>query len=194
MILGLLKIIFCFSLMYLATFSQITLLQYDFSSSSLVPYEYSLIYITVFALSLAFRVNYAFIAILIYLLLGLMSLPLFAYGGGWTYIFEPSFGYVLGLLPLSLMTFLLKHLSNNFVLRSFQAKSFGPIAGIVVAHGFGFFFLALTGRLSLASFMCMSSYQLFYDLVFGFFCSNFFMKNYEIKDPQQNSTSSIFQP
>lgn len=175
MILGFIKIIFCLTVMYLATFSQITLLQYDFSNSTLVPYEYSLIYIAVFALSLAFRVNYAFIAIIIYLLAGLIGLPLFAYGGGWTYIFQSSFGYVLGLLPLSLITFLFKHLSNDFVLRSFNGKSLGPIVGILVAHGFGLFFLALTGRLSLASLMCMSSYQLFYDLFLGYLTLMFFL-------------------
>jgi biotin transport system substrate-specific component len=168
MILGLIKIVFCLAVMYLATFSQITFLQYNFSESSFVPYEYSLIYISVFALSLAFRVNYAFVAVIIYLLAGLIGLPLFAYGGGWTYIFEPSFGYLLGLLPLSLITFLHKHFSGEFAMKSFNGKSLGPLMGILIAHGFGMFFLALTGRLSLSSFMCMSSYQLFYDLFLSY--------------------------
>lgn len=35
----------------------------------------------------------------LYLLLGLIGLPIFAKGGGLQYIFEPSFGYVLGLIP-----------------------------------------------------------------------------------------------
>jgi len=102
-------------------------------------------------------------------------LPLFAYGGGWTYIFEPSFGYILGLLPLSLISFLFKHLSNDFVMRSFNGKSLGPLTGMLVAHGFGVFFLAVTGRLSLASLMCMSSYQLFYDLFLGYLTLMFFL-------------------
>jgi biotin transport system substrate-specific component len=175
MILGIIKILFCLVAMYLATFTQITLFQYDFSKSILVPYEYSLIYIVVFILSLAFRVNYAFVAVIIYVLAGLIGLPLFAYGGGWTYIFEPSFGYILGLLPLSLISFLFKHLSNDFVMRSFNGKSLGPLTGILIAHGFGLTFLALTGRLTLSSLMCMSSYQLFYDLLMGYLVVMFFI-------------------
>lgn len=35
----------------------------------------------------------------LYLLLGLIGLPIFAKGGGLQYIFEPSFGYLLGLIP-----------------------------------------------------------------------------------------------
>ncbi|MEZ4576281.1 MAG: biotin transporter BioY [Vampirovibrionales bacterium] len=33
-----------------------------------------------------------------YLALGLAGLPVFANGGGWTYVFEPGIGYLAGLL------------------------------------------------------------------------------------------------
>jgi biotin transport system substrate-specific component len=38
-------------------------------------------------------------AILLFLVTGLFFLPLFANGGGWQYIFEPGFGYLLATLP-----------------------------------------------------------------------------------------------
>src|SRR5688572_5424782 len=35
----------------------------------------------------------------VYLLLGLSLVPIFFYGGGWAYIQQPTFGYLLILLP-----------------------------------------------------------------------------------------------
>jgi len=40
----------------------------------------------------------AFYSQLIYVLLGLMGLPVFAYGGGLGYLFNPTFGYIIGFL------------------------------------------------------------------------------------------------
>ena len=40
----------------------------------------------------------AFIAIAIYILMGLVGLPVFASGGGFSYVFVPSFGYLIGFL------------------------------------------------------------------------------------------------
>ena len=36
---------------------------------------------------------------LVYVLLGLCGLPIFTMGGGLGYVFQPSFGYLLGLIP-----------------------------------------------------------------------------------------------
>ncbi len=40
----------------------------------------------------------------LYLLLGLVGLPLFTQGGGPMYIMQPTFGFLLGLLPLAWVT------------------------------------------------------------------------------------------
>lgn len=42
--------------------------------------------------------NAALLSQLMYLFLGLLGLPIFDRGGGWQYIFEPNFGYLLGFL------------------------------------------------------------------------------------------------
>ncbi|MBQ1460238.1 MAG: biotin transporter BioY [Oscillospiraceae bacterium] len=36
---------------------------------------------------------------LVYVLLGLVGLPIFTAGGGFGYVFQPSFGFLLGLIP-----------------------------------------------------------------------------------------------
>ncbi len=40
----------------------------------------------------------AFISQLLYLMIGLIGIPIFANGGGITYIFQPTFGYLIGFL------------------------------------------------------------------------------------------------
>lgn len=43
----------------------------------------------------------AFFVFLLYILLGLIGLPVFSSGGGFSYIYMPSFGFVIGFLPSS---------------------------------------------------------------------------------------------
>ena len=43
-------------------------------------------------------------AVALYLAAGLAGLPVFAYGGGLTYVFQPTFGYVIGYLPAAFIT------------------------------------------------------------------------------------------
>ena len=45
-----------------------------------------------------------FRAVVIYIFLGLIGLPIFAEGGGFAYIFKPSFGYIIGFAVASYVT------------------------------------------------------------------------------------------
>jgi len=42
-------------------------------------------------------------AVVIYIFLGLIGLPIFAEGGGFAYIFKPSFGYIIGFILQELL-------------------------------------------------------------------------------------------
>ena len=35
----------------------------------------------------------------VYVLIGLVGIPIFALGGGFSYVFQPTFGFLLGLIP-----------------------------------------------------------------------------------------------
>ena len=35
----------------------------------------------------------------VYVLIGLVGVPIFALGGGFSYVFQPTFGFLLGLIP-----------------------------------------------------------------------------------------------
>ena len=51
--------------------------------------------------------RYGALSQLLYLALGLVGLPVFTAGGGPTYIFQPTFGFLLGLAPMALAVGLL---------------------------------------------------------------------------------------
>tara|TARA_Y100000022_G_scaffold128602_1_gene111424 strand:- start:215 stop:637 length:423 start_codon:yes stop_codon:yes gene_type:complete len=61
-----------------------------------------------------------FRAVLIYLLLGTLGLPIFSDGGGYEYIFSPMFGFLYGMLLASITIFFflktgLKNLTKIFI-------------------------------------------------------------------------------
>ena len=54
--------------------------------------------------------KYGMLSQVVYLLLGLVGLPVFASGnGGFAYVLQPSFGFVLGFLPAAGVTGLIAH-------------------------------------------------------------------------------------
>lgn len=60
------------------------------------------------------------IIIILYIIVGLIGLPVFAYGGGIQYIFNLSFGYILAFIPMVLIIGITAKKTNNpfFILLS----------------------------------------------------------------------------
>lgn len=109
---------------------------------------------------------------MIYLLAGIIGLPVFAFGGGFRYIMEPGFGYLLGLIPLSVIAFYYQvHLPDSPI--KFLGTNIVPLLGIVVAHLCGLGFLLITFRFSFENFLNLSGMQLAYDLLLGFLALTF---------------------
>lgn len=175
------KIFFCYSALCISSFVQIPLLRFDFLDSSLVAYDYSPQFILCFLLAITFDKNYISLAAILYLVSGLIGLPIFAYGGGWKYIYEPSFPYILALSVLSMLTFIYKH-ERVWILKN------ASLIAIPAAHIFSLLGLILTGKLNLANFFSLCFYQLIYDLIFGFIIYWFISK--EAKFFQTNSIVS----
>jgi len=74
--------------------------------------------------------KYGFIATFLYMLLGLFGFPIFAKGGGFGYIFMPSFGFILGFIFASITVgYLYKIKKIN--------KYFSAFVGIVVIYLIG---------------------------------------------------------
>ncbi len=74
------------------------------------------------------------LSVLIYVFIGLTGIPVFAEGGGISYILKPTFGYIIGFVFASFITGKLaeKQVSfKNFLLSSFAGMVVVYIVGIV---------------------------------------------------------------
>lgn len=69
---------------------------------------------------------------LVYVLLGLIGLPVFTEGGGLTYLARPGFGFLLGLIPAAFLTGLLSQKRPGTFFRQILAALLGLTALYVV--------------------------------------------------------------
>ncbi|MFZ5518108.1 MAG: biotin transporter BioY [Candidatus Zhuqueibacterota bacterium] len=89
--------------------------------------------------------NGAFSQVL-YLALGLIGIPIFAYGGGPAYIFQPSFGYLLGypagaFIIGALIKFLSTKGDDNSRRLNLGSLIFSDVVGVIVIFIFGLGYL-----------------------------------------------------
>ena len=108
-VLNFLLVLFCVFILICSTFIQLDIthpiIPNLFSGKHLVKsdffYTYSIIPqvpAVLFIIGLLGR-KMGLTSIILYILLGLFALPIFALGGGFSYITEPSFGYILAYIP-----------------------------------------------------------------------------------------------
>jgi biotin transport system substrate-specific component len=73
------------------------------------------------------------ISVLVYILIGLLGVPVFAAGGGLTYIFRPGFGFLLGFIPAAYFIGLLsRKLKCNSALKMLVPAAVGEIVYYMV--------------------------------------------------------------
>lgn len=73
-------------------------------------------------------------AVLTYVLLGLIALPIFAEGGGLWYVLKPSFGYLIGFAMGTWLTAYLAEKNTSQKISHYLAANF---AGLLVVYGMG---------------------------------------------------------
>lgn len=107
-------VLFCSFLLVVATFLQLNITHFIipaklfvFDTGTIDDYLFSIKYIpqipvAMFIVGLLGR-KFGFISILTYIIAGLFFMPVFALGGGWRYIGEYSFGYILAFLPAAII-------------------------------------------------------------------------------------------
>lgn len=104
----------------------------------LVPSTLQIFFTTIAALILGPKMS--FISVFIYLLLGLIGIPVFTNGGGLSYIFQPTFGYIIGFLVGAYITGHISHKSN---IQSFRRLIIASITGLAIVYivGMVYFYL-----------------------------------------------------
>ena len=103
-----------------------------------VPFTLQFLFTNLAALLLGKRLGS--ISVMIYIIIGLVGVPVFANGGGLSYIFQPSFGYVLGILA---GTFVTGAISEKQKILSTKVVLLASFAGLSVIYlcGLVYFYL-----------------------------------------------------
>lgn len=78
--------------------------------------------------------RYGAISVAIYVLLGLMGLPVFTEGGGPGYIFQPTFGYLIGFIIASGVT---GSIINKTTIPSYKRLLSANFIGLIIVYAFG---------------------------------------------------------
>lgn len=111
--------------------------------------------------------RFGILAILAYIIVGLVGFPVFGLGGGLRYILQPSFGYILGYLVGAF--FVAKNLENN---RSALAIFTSSTIGVLSIHIIGILYLIIISifqhqplAIILGWVWILTGIQLIYDLV-----------------------------
>ena len=176
---------FCVLLLIVATFTQITLTHYylPFDWLNYVSGNYSELEISqhftkiyryipqipvVFFIIALLGRKFGILAISLYIILG-MFFPIFALGGGVTYLFEYGFGYILAFIPAIFFSGTLLKVKSDFfriVLLS--------VLGVLAIHILGVLYMLFIATLRHASMDIVSSWiasqssiQILYDMFFS---------------------------
>lgn len=80
------------------------------------------------------------LSVCVYIVLGLAGLPVFAQGGGIGYIFQPSFGYIIGFAVGAYVTGVIANAENRPGWKRLLAANFAGL-GIVYLFGMVYYYL-----------------------------------------------------
>lgn len=113
------------------------------ASPALVPF--SLLPIVVLITGLILGARYGALALIVYVFLGLLGLPVFASApfGGIGYIFKPTFGYLLGDIGAA---YIVGKIYNR---KSLGSAIVAVLAGLIVLYAFGLSYLYIAMRVIL---------------------------------------------
>lgn len=103
-----------------------------------VPFTLQLLFTMLAGLLLGGRLGA--VSVCIYIAMGLIGLPVFAEGGGFGYLFKPSFGYIIGFAVASYITGSIANSVSRPGYRRLLAANFIGL-GIVYLFGMAYYYL-----------------------------------------------------
>ncbi|MEG0570946.1 MAG: biotin transporter BioY [Oscillospiraceae bacterium] len=107
----------------------------------IIPFTLQTLFVTLAGMLLGKKLGS--ISVLVYIVIGLIGIPVFTKGGGISYVLQPTFGYILGFVLSAFLTGLIIHkVSNPSYARIFVGGLTGLLA--VYAVGVPYFYLIST--------------------------------------------------
>lgn len=128
-----------------------------------VPFTLQLFFCIMSGLLLGARLG--LVSQLVYVFIGLVGVPVFTNGGGLYYIFQPTFGYLIGFIVGAYVAGLIVEKVNN---KSFKVCLIASLVSMMVVYLFGVPYLFIIKNYVLAS---DSSFSLWNALYYGFLIS-----------------------
>ncbi len=112
-------------------------------------------------------------SVFFYIVLGLAFIPIFGLGGGgFQYVLEPTFGYILAFIPATLIAGAMLEKDH-----SYKNMLKASLAAVLTIHILGFFYMLLVSLIRHEQFSYIMDWLLFesliktiYDFIFGFIC------------------------
>lgn len=123
-----------------------------------VPFTLQIAFTTMAGLILGKRLGT--MSVLLYIIIGLIGVPIFAKGGGLGYIFQPTFGYILGFIAGTYITGTLAEKEKSPSIKNLLFASF---MGMIIVFIIGLIYFYLIKNLYLSA--NMSLYNV---LLYGF--------------------------
>lgn len=120
-------------------------------------------------------------SVFFYIVIGLAVIPVFGLGGGFDYVIQPVFGYILGFVPAALI-------AGGITSKERSAKNIviAALAGVLAIHITGFFYMLLVSLIRHENTSYIMDWLFYesliravYDFVFGvvlMFVAKFFRK------------------
>lgn len=109
-------------------------------------------------------------SVFFYIVLGLAIAPVFGLGGGFDYVLQPTFGYILAFIPATIV-------AGALIDKEYSAKKLfvATLAAVLTIHIFGFLYMILVAVIQHNSFSYIMDWLLYesfikfiYDVIFGF--------------------------
>lgn len=167
---SLVLLLFCMFLIVIATFLQLNVTNLTFTgglySFKFIPQVPVVLFIAGFL-----GRKYGLMSVILYILAGLFAAPVFALGGGWQYVFEYGFGYILAYIPAVFFTGSI--LRSGYSIRNLLHAA---VVGVLTIHLIGILYMLFLASLKGEGWTFMSDWiaaqsglKIVYDLIFSFF-------------------------
>ncbi len=127
---------------------------------------FSLIFIAVNFIALVSDCETGLLSILIYILTGLLGVPVFSQGGGIGYVLNPTFGYIIGFLILQPVCALGKNIISDEFFTPWIKNIILGIINLIVVYTIGCCYGYLISTLYLKQELSVGYFISFYILVF----------------------------